>query len=164
MEVRVIALDGRWLRNPLFFAFVLPMLTDLSLTLGMQGPAYWHDYRQVTEGSPLVFLLRLHPVVYICCALLYLVAIYWLTAHLRDPFNVMLTCMVFAGHIWGSSTWIHSGLVRGGHGGGGHQFAIWGVLVLYYVVAGSCAGLALSAYAKQHQRLVDERSAVARHS
>lgn len=153
------------LKNPLFFAAALPMFTNLSPTLGMHGPAYWGDYRQVTEGNPAMkYLLQVQPLAYVTRAALYVLVIYWLYAHLPDPFNIMATCVVFAGHIWGSSTWIHSGLMHGSLGTRGNSIAIWSVLVLYYVVVGSCAGLALSAHGKQDRLRTDEQAIVTKRS
>ena len=58
--------------KPLFFVFLLPMATDLIVTLVGQGPKYCQDYSQVNVMSPGYFLLANHPLAYVGGALLYL--------------------------------------------------------------------------------------------
>ena len=139
--------------NPLFFVFLLPMATDLIVTLVGQGPKYWHDYSQVNEMSPGYFLLAIHPLAYVGGALLYLALCYWLVSRLKHPLNIMLAVGLAVGHTWGSYTWFNMWLNPPNS-----TFTIsrslpqWTLMIAYFVLIAICAGAALAQYMRVDQQ------------
>lgn len=145
--------------NPLFFVVALPLCADLLLTVVGQGPAYWQNYHDVSEMGPVYMALEIHPLVYLLCVSLYACAVYQGTKRLKRPWNVVLACVVFAGHVYGSSTWVRSILLHLAlslfplttNATRAQSLFLWSGEVVYCLFIGLWAGLVFSVYLKQQK-------------
>lgn len=136
-------------KNPLFFSFLLPMLTDGIMTLVGQNPSYWTNYQSANEMSPAYFFMAAHPLLFILGGIIWFVGLYWLFLKLKYPLNLMLACTFIAGNTWGSISWITKMMKDYGFLISTDRFTIlfsWTVLVLYFLVIGVFAGLSISQY------------------
>ena len=130
------------------------MCLDVLFTFLGQGSAYWAgNYHHINESAPTSLLLEIHPLVALCGVTLYLWAIYQGVKRLRKPWNVVLTCMVFLIHMYGSSTWVGLFLSHVGslffpqtlaRPTGALMLFRWGGNTFYLLLIGLCAGLLLS--------------------
>lgn len=92
-------------KNPLFFAFFFPAVTDGVITLLGQDPSYWTN-RVVNEASPAYYLLLISPWLFGIGSIFWLVFWYWIFKKLKEPLNLFFMFLFVAGHSWGSSSWI----------------------------------------------------------
>lgn len=139
--------------NPLFFAFLLPMVTDGMVTLVGQGPSYWQSYSNVDEASPAYFFLAIHQRMYVGGSLLYLALCYWLVYRLKHPLYMMLAVALTVGHSWGSSTWLGLWLERAGFTTTRPLLLLhWSLLVGYFALVGICAGVSFAQYMRVYQK------------
>lgn len=142
-------------RNPLFFSFLSPSLTDGIITLLGQDRTFWQDYRTVNEASPAYFFLIVHPGLYIIGAVVWFIFLFWLMKKLKHPLNLMLALAFIAGHAWGSSAWLIRLVKNIGLYLPYDRISIlagWTVLVLYYVLIGIIAALSINQYFKNRYR------------
>lgn len=139
-------------KNPLFFAFITPAVTDTILTILGQDPAYWTNHRIINEASPVYFFLLISPFVYIIGSLIWYIFWYWALKHLKEPFNLAVTLLFLIGHSWGSSSWIHKFLLDKRIYNLFSQNSImfgWSLIILYFVVISSIATYCLRIYMNQ---------------
>lgn len=92
-------------KNPLFFSFIFPALTDGIVTLIGQDNLYWTG-RVVNEASPIYYILLVSPWLYVLGAFSWFVFWYLLFTKLKEPINIFMMFAFIAGHSWGSSTWL----------------------------------------------------------
>ncbi len=136
-------------KNPLFFSFLLPMLTDGIMTLIGQNPSYWSNFKSANEMSPAYFFLAAHPLLFIIGGILWFIGLFWLFLKLRHPLNLILACTFIAGNTWGSTSWITKMMKDYGFLVSTNRSTIlfsWTILVLYILVIGIFAGLFISLY------------------
>ena len=148
--------------NPLFLAFLLPMVTDGVVTLVGQDSSYWQGYHKVNEGGPAYFLLATNPLVYVGGSLLYMALCCWLVYRLKYPLNLMLAVALTVGHSWGSSTrlrpWLDLWLGQAGFLSTRSMILLeWTLLVGYFALVGVCAGISFALYMHVYQEKVERR-------
>lgn len=137
-------------KNPLYFAFLVPALTDGIITLVGQNEQYWNS-QMVNEASPAYYFLLVSPWLYILGAGIWFVVWYWIFRQIKEPFNLWLMFLFIAGHSWGSSSWIMKILRDNGFYAVGNQLTImiaWGILVLYFALIALTASYCLRVYLK----------------
>src|SRR5437899_12115617 len=130
--------------NPLFFAFILPLLTDSIVTLLGQDALYYRSPSTANEMGVAYFFLAAHPVIYIVGAIVWITILYWLVKQLKHPFNMMLAFGLMAGHSWGSSTWFTSWLAKAGWLSTTNRRLVllsWMFMVFYFGLVGICSVL-----------------------
>lgn len=138
--------------NPLFLAFLLPMVTDGVVTLVGQDRSYWQGFHNVNEGGPAYFLLAANPLVYVGGSVLYLALCCWLVYRLKYPLNLMLAMALAVGHSWGSSTWLSSWMEQAGFLTTRPLILLqWTLLVGYFTLVGVCAGISFALYMRAYQ-------------
>ena len=138
-------------KNPLFFTFIFPLLADTTLTLVGQDASYWKNFKTANEMAPVYFILAFSPIVFIVGSLLWYVFLYWLIKKLKHPLNLIVALSLMVGHTVGSQSWIKKILYDSGIyviGDRGSTNVAWLILVGYYVLVGTVASLAISAYIK----------------
>ena len=139
-------------KNPLFFAFFLPALTDGAVTLLGQGQQYWGPNRILNEASPAYYFLLASPWLFLFGSIIWFVFWYWLIKRLKEPYNLFLMFLFVAGHSWGSSSWIMKMFKEAGLYSIGNQLSImfsWFLLVLYLVLIAAFSTLGLKVYLSQ---------------
>lgn len=134
--------------NPLFFAFLLPALTDGVVTLLGQSKQYWNSNRVVNEASPAYYFLLASPWIYLLGAIIWFIFWYWLFKKFHEVLKLFFMFLFIAGHSWGSSSWIMKIFKDNGFYSIGNQNSIiivWFILILYFVsialIATSCLRL-----------------------
>ena len=75
-------------KNPLFFAWFLPALTDGTVTLFGQNKNYRSNYVLVNEASPAYYFLAASPWLFILGSMLWFAFWYWLFLRLKKPINL----------------------------------------------------------------------------
>lgn len=143
-------------RNPLFFAFLIPALTDGVVTILGQSNEYWSQNRTVNEASPAYYFLLASPWLYILGAFFWFVIWYLVFKRLKEPFNLWLMFLFMAGHSWGSSSWIMRMLRESGFYAVGNQVSVmvaWSVLILYFALIAFVATYCLRIYIKDRKSL-----------
>src|SRR5713226_7946631 len=130
--------------NPLFFSFLLPLVTDTIVTLLGQDASYYQSYNTANELGPAYFFLTTHPIIYILGAIVWITFLYWLVKRLKHPLNMMLAFGFMVGHGWGSSTWFTRWLGNAGFLNTTNRALVllsWMLMVFYFGLIGVCAGL-----------------------
>ena len=146
--------------NPLWFAFLLPVVTDCVVTLVGQASTYWQNNSGVNEMGPAYFLLAAGPLVYIAGSILYLALCCWLVSRLKHPLNIMLAMGLTVGHTWGSSTWFSRWMEQAGWLATRPLILLqWTLLVAYIALVGICVGISFARYMSIYQ--AKARSSVA---
>ena len=144
--------------NPLFLAFLLPMVTDGVVTLVGQDRSYWQGYHNVNEYGPAYFLLATNPLVYVGGSLLYLAFCCWFVYRLKHPLNIMLAVALAVGHSWGSSTWLGLLFEQAGFLTTRSLILLqWTLLVGYFALVGVCTGISLALYMRVYQEKVERK-------
>jgi hypothetical protein len=92
-------------KNPLYFAFLFPALTDGIITIVGQGRQYWES-GVVNEASPAYYVLLVSPYLFIAGSIIWYVSWYFIFKRLKEPLNLFLMFLFIAGHSWGSTSWI----------------------------------------------------------
>lgn len=88
-------------------SFIIPAIFDLIFTLLGQPQVYWRNYGAVAEGSPGgLFLLSIHPLAFIGVFAVYLLLVSLVLKKWKNSYTYILGIALFAGHAWGSSSWI----------------------------------------------------------
>lgn len=139
------------MKNPLFLVFILPLLTDTTLTLLGQNQTYWNNFKSANEMAPVYYLLKTHPAVFIAASLIWYIFLYWLIKKLKYPLNLIVALSLMVGHTVGSQSWIKKMLYDSGIyviGDRGSTNIAWLILVGYYVLVGTVAALSISKYFK----------------
>ncbi len=142
-------------KNPLFLAFLFPALVDGIVTLLGQDAQYWQNYRTVNEASPAYFFLITHPMLYIFGGVLWFSLLYLLVRRLHEPWNLVLTVTLIAGHAWGSSSWLIKMMREQGIFLPSDRISLlqgWTLLVVYFVLIGAFASYALRQYMELRKR------------
>lgn len=136
-------------KNPLFFAFFFPALTDGIVTLLGQGSSYWSGSRSVNEASPAYYFLLASPLLFLAGSIVWFVFWYWLFKRLKEPVNLFLMFLFVAGHSWGSGSWIMKMFKEAGIYVIDDQVSIifaWSLLVLYFILIATLATYCLRVY------------------
>ncbi|PIP87834.1 hypothetical protein COW80_03670, partial [Candidatus Beckwithbacteria bacterium CG22_combo_CG10-13_8_21_14_all_01_47_9] len=74
-------------KNPLFFAWLLPALTDGIVTLAGQDKGYWLNHRLVNEASPAYYFLVASSWLFVLGSVFWFCFWYWLFLRLKEPVN-----------------------------------------------------------------------------
>ena len=138
-------------KNPLFFAFFLPALTDGVVTLLGQNKSYWSNHVLANEASPIYYFLAVSPWLYVLGVVIWFVFWYWLFLRLKKPFNLFLMFSFISGHSWGIGSWIFWLLKEQGFYVPGNQLSVisaWAIVVLYFWLIAFSATYCLSVYYK----------------
>lgn len=141
-------------RNPLFFAFIFPLVTDTALTLAGQDPSYWSNYATANEAAPIRFLLAAHPLIFLGASLVWYLFLYWLVKRIKHPVNLMVALGFMVGHTTGSESWIVRIILTSGWLEAGQRSSttlLWLTTAGYFVLVGIVGGLAISSYIQQLQ-------------
>jgi len=136
-------------RNPLFFAFLFPALTDGVITLLGQSPQYWSNQRMVNEASPAYYFLLTSPWIFILGSLIWFLVLYRVFRKLKEPINLILMFLFISGHSWGSTSWIWNLMRRNGIYDPSNQLSVisaWFLPVLYFFLIGLLATYCLRVY------------------
>src|SRR3989344_8770252 len=136
-------------KNPLFYSFFLPAVTDAVVTIIGQDRSYWQNFKSVNEASPAYFVLAVNPIYFIFGSLLWFISLYFLILKLKRPWNLILSITFIAGHAWGSGGWITKLLNASGIIAGYERGSIlmrWAVLILYFIIVGIAAAKAIELY------------------
>lgn len=133
-------------RNPLFFAWLLPALTDGVVTLVGQEKSYWLNHQLVNEASPAYYVLVASPWLFILGSIVWFGWWYWLFLRLKPPVNFWLMFLFISGHSWGSTLWIFKMLKPIGVSNA------WFLAVGYFVLIAMCATHCLKVYLKTLER------------
>lgn len=137
--------------NPLFFAFLLPAITDGAVTILGQDSQYWTN-RVVNEGSPAYYFLVASPWLFVLGSVVWFVGLYWLFKRLREPINLFLMFIFIAGHSWGSTSWFWRMMRLSGFYEVSNQPSViraWFVAVTYFLLIASAATYCLRVYMNQ---------------
>lgn len=135
-------------KNPLFFAFFLPALTDGVVTLLGQSKNYWNNHALVNEASPAYYFLVASPWLFVLGAVLWFSFWYWLFSASK-PFNLFLMFLFIAGHSWGVASWIFKILKDQGFYVPTNQLSVisaWAIVVGYFGLVALCATFCLNIY------------------
>lgn len=136
-------------RNPLYFAFLLPALTDGVITLLGQSEGYWSQNRVVNEASPAYYFLLASPWLFIVGSIAWFVSWYWLFKRLKEPLNLFLSFLFISGHSWGSTSWVWNIMKRNGVYTATNQHSVvfvWLIVVLYFAIIALSATYCLRTY------------------
>ncbi len=132
-------------KNPLFFAFFLPALTDGVVTLLGQGSQYWNVNRTINEASPAYYFLLVSPWLFLFGSIIWFIFWYCLIRCLKEPYNLFLMFLFLVGHSWGSSSWIMKLLKDNNFYTLNNQPSIifsWSLIIFYFalisIIAASC--------------------------
>lgn len=138
-------------RNPLFFAFLLPALTDGVVTLMGQEQSYWAD-KIVNEASPAYYALVISPWLFAIGSIFWFAFWYWIFNKLKEPLNLFLMFLFMAGHSWGSTSWIWKIMKVNGIYRPSNQPSIifaWSIVVLYFALIALFATYCLRIYIRR---------------
>lgn len=141
-------------KNPLYFAFLFPALTDGVTTLVGQGSQYWSS-KVVNEASPAYYFLLASPWLFIFGSIVWYIGWYLIFKKLREPFNLLLMFLFISGHSWGSTSWIFNMLKRVGVYRIGDQPSIifaWSLAIIYFLLIATIATYCLRLYIKVQKR------------
>lgn len=141
-------------KNPLFFAFFLPAVTDGVITLLGQDSSYWTS-RVVNEASPAYYFLLASPWLFAMGSIFWFVFWYWVFKRLKEPLNLFLMFLFIAGHSWGSTSWLWQLMKR-------HEIYIrenqisvimaWGIAILYFTLIAGVATYCLRIYLNKNKK------------
>jgi len=140
-------------KNPLFFAILFPVVADGVLTLVGQGPAYWAN-RVVNEASPVYYVLKFSPWLFIALSLVWFFVLYKVFQKLKEPLNVFLMFLLIAGHSWGTASWLWNLARRYNLYTNSNQQAvvmIWFLVVGYFSLIATFATFSLMNYYKRKE-------------
>jgi len=135
-------------KNPLFFAFLFPALTDGIITLLGQDSFYWTN-RVVNEVSPVYYVLLISPWLFGIGSIFWFVFWYWVFKKLKEPLNLFLMFLFIAGHSWGSSSWIWKLMKVNSIYIPANQVSVifaWSVVVVYFALIALVATYSLKIY------------------
>lgn len=135
-------------RNPLFFAFLLPAVTDGTVTILGQDTSYWTG-RVVNEASPAYYFLLASPWLFALGSIFWFVSWYWIFKRLKEPLNLFLMFLFIAGHSWGSTSWVWQIMKRHGVYVKENQISVigaWCIAILYFILIAGAATYCLSIY------------------
>jgi len=138
-------------KNPLFFAFFFPALTDGIITLVGQDSSYWAN-GVVNEASPAYYFLLLSAWLFVLGSIFWFVFWYWIFKKLKEPLNLFLMFLFIAGHSWGSSSWIWKIMKVNGIYSSNNQPSIifaWSIAVLYFALIALFATYCLRIYIRR---------------
>ncbi|RJR28123.1 hypothetical protein C4564_06190 [Candidatus Microgenomates bacterium] len=138
-------------KNPLFFAFLLPAVTDGTVTLLGQDTSYWTS-RVVNEASPAYYFLLTSPWFFALGSVFWFVFWYWIFKRLKEPINLFLMFVFIAGHSWGSTSWLWQIMKRYGVYVRENQISVigaWCVAILYFAFIAGMATYCLKVYANK---------------
>jgi hypothetical protein len=138
-------------KNPLFFAFFFPAVTDGVITLLGQDPSYWTN-RVVNEASPAYYLLLISPWLFGIGSIFWLVFWYWIFKKLKEPLNLFFMFLFVAGHSWGSSSWIWKIMRVNGIYSPNNRLSImfaWSVTIIYLALIAVFATYCLRIYMRR---------------
>lgn len=132
-------------KNPLFFAFLFPAVTDGVLTFLGQ------DFHRgvINEASPVYYILLISPWLFILGSIFWFVFWYKIFKRLKEPVNLFLMFLFITAHSWGSSSWIWKIAKDNGLYLKEDQFSVivvWGFMCLYMVLIGLFATYNLQTY------------------
>lgn len=139
-------------RNPLFFAFLLPAVTDGLTTLLGQNKNYWFGSKIINEASPAYYFLVVSPAAFVIGGILWFVFWYWLFKKIKEPVNIFLMFLFISGHSWGSSSWIIKMFKENSVYIIGNQVSImfaWLMLIIYFGLIAMVATYCLKIYLKK---------------
>lgn len=142
-------------KNPLFFAFLFPALTDGLVTILGQDSSYWSGSRVVNEASPAYYFLLLSPWLFLLGSIVWFVLWYFLFKRLKEPLNLFLMFLFITGHSWGSSSWIMKMFKQAGVYSLNNQPSIiiaWSLLIIYFVLIAGIATYCLRVYLKSGKK------------
>lgn len=134
-------------KNPLFFAWLLPALTDGVVTLLGQDKNYWSNYALVNEASPAYYFLTASPWLFVLGSIVWFGWWYWLFLRLKAPLNLFLMFLFIAGHSWGSTSWIFKLLKPIGVSNA------WFLVIGYFILVAFFATYCLGVYLKTFNRV-----------
>lgn len=140
-------------KNPLFFAFIFPALTDGIITLLGQDKSYW-TMRAVNEASPAYYFLLVSPWLFLLGGFIWFIFWYWLFKRLKEPLNLLIMFLFIAGHSWGSSSWIMKIFKQTGVYKLGNQLSIiftWILLIIYFMIIAVIATYCLRVYLQKRK-------------
>lgn len=143
-------------KNPLFFAWLFPALTDGIITLAGQDKSYWLNYQLANEASPAYYFLAASPWLFGLGSILWFGWWYWLFLRLKPPMNFWLMFSFIAGHSWGSTSWIFKLLKSAGVYSATNQVSVimaWFLAIGYFFLIGLCATYCLRLYLKTVNRV-----------
>ena len=129
-------------KNPFFFAFLFPAITDGITTILGQNTVYWSSQKIVNEASPAYYFLLASPWVFILGSIVWFSFWYCLLKKLKEPFNLFLMFLFIAGHSWGSGGWIMKIFKQSGVYTTDNQLSImfaWSMLILYFILVAAIA-------------------------
>lgn len=135
-------------KNPLFFAFLFPALTDGTVTLLGQDTSYWAS-RVVNEASPAYYFLLASPWLFALGSVFWFVIWYFLFKRLKEPLKLFLMFVFIAGHSWGSTSWLWQIMKRHGVYVRENQFSVmgaWFITILYFALIAGAATYCLMVY------------------
>jgi hypothetical protein len=135
-------------KNPLFFSFLFPAITDGIVTILGQDKLYWIS-RAVNEASPAYYVLILSPLLFLVGSVIWFGFWYWIFKRLKEPFNLFLMFLFIAGHSWGSTSWIWKIMKDNGIYIKENQISIifvWVVAVFYFSLIAIFATYCLRIY------------------
>lgn len=142
-------------KNPLYFAFFFPALTDGVITLLGQNSQYWGSQRVVNEASPAYYFLLASPWIFILGSVIWFVFWYWIFKRLKESLNLVLMFLFIAGHSWGSTSWIWNLMKRYEIYISGNQTSImivWFLPLLYFFLIGFFATYCLRVYLNNREK------------
>jgi hypothetical protein len=140
--------------NPLFLAFVVPIIADVVGTVLGQPAEYWNsNYQVFNEALPIYPLLQIHPLVFIgVCLSLWLPFTYCLVKKLKSPLNLWATLSLLIGHGYNSVSWLRKDLYLAGIFAGQDQLSQALALIpmtIYILLIGWLATVSILAYFKR---------------
>lgn len=141
-------------KNPLYFAFLFPALTDGIITLVGQTPEYWSN-KTVNEASPAYYFLLASPWLFILGSIIWFVFWYWIFKKIKEPISLTLMFLFIAGHSWGSTSWIWNLMKRNGIYISGNQTSImlaWFIPLIYFLLIGLFATYCLRIYMNDRKK------------
>lgn len=135
-------------KNPIFFAFLLPAVTDGAVTLLGQDTSYWTN-RIVNEASPAHYFLLASPWLFTIGSIFWFVFWWWIFKRLKEPINLFIMFLFIAGHSWGSTSWLWQIMKVQGIYTRENQLTVimaWSIVILYFVLIASIATYCLRIY------------------
>lgn len=133
-------------KNPLFFAFLFPAFSDMSLTLFGQN---FSQSKTLNEASPAYYFLLVSPWVFLLGSILWFVIWYYIFLKINNSLKLFLSILFISAHSWGSASWLWK-LARYNNIFDSQNQAsvmlIWSLVILYFTFIAYLAEICFTKY------------------
>ncbi len=136
-------------RNPLFFAFFVPGLVDMVMTLVGQSSTYWKFGSSVNEASPAYYFLLFSPWLFMFGSMVWFGIWYRLLNYFGEAVKLLIVFVFISGHSWGVGSWFVKLFKESGFYQLGNQYStmlLWMLIMFYFLFTSCIASYCLKVY------------------